>query len=157
MSKIAGTTNAQTTFLRAFRTAPGGPTPDQWPSATILRRWLRRPAFVRAIASVRDALRFQADFHLASAATAASATLAGPNPPESTPEVHRLSNLLRLAHLRDRFASQSAPTATAPESDDCEDSDNCEDAGDSDHHEEQYDIHRPDICKRITEPLNLNS
>ncbi|MGA2496353.1 MAG: hypothetical protein ABSH20_01345 [Tepidisphaeraceae bacterium] len=118
MPRIPGTSNAQTTFLRAFRIHPGGLPPDRWPSPAILRRWLRRPTFARALASVRDTLRLQADFHLASAATLASATLAGPNPPESAAAVHRLSNLLRLAHLRDRFASQSAPPAAESDFDD---------------------------------------
>lgn len=43
MPDIPGTSRAQTLFLRAFRKSPTGPTPDQWPSPAILRRWRRKP------------------------------------------------------------------------------------------------------------------
>jgi hypothetical protein len=42
MPRIAGTSDAQSRVLRTFHTCPGGPPPDQWPSPTIFRRWLRR-------------------------------------------------------------------------------------------------------------------
>ena len=50
MDNISGTSRLQTIFLRAFRLQPAGSTPDQWPSPAILRRWLRKPPFRRALA-----------------------------------------------------------------------------------------------------------
>ena len=67
MPDIPNTTRAQTIFLRAFRTNPGGPPPSLWPTPAILRKWLRRPGFLRALNSILDTLRFQSDFHLANA------------------------------------------------------------------------------------------
>src|SRR3954470_18479175 len=75
MPRIPGTTNAQTTFLRAFRTNPAGPPPEEWPAPAVLRRWLRRPAFQDALVTLREVLRFRTEFHLtAAAAQAAQAT-----------------------------------------------------------------------------------
>ena len=106
---MPGTTCAQTIFLRAFRLQPTGPTPDQWPSPAILRRWLRKPTIRRALASVQEALRLQSDFHLASAATRASAQLASlpePSPDQSPSEsIDTVESILRLAHVRQRFAA----------------------------------------------------
>src|SRR5437016_1673293 len=96
-------TRTQTLFLRAFRNSPAGPTPDQWPSPSILRRWLRSRAFVTALNSIRDALRFQLDFQLAAAAAQAAQILAAPGAQFSQLDLKRLSDLLRLAHLRQRF------------------------------------------------------
>jgi hypothetical protein len=106
MPRIPATTNAQSTFLRAFRTSPTGPAPDQWPSPAVFRRWLRRPAFATALRSLRDALRTQADFHLASAAAQAVQGLA--TQPELAPQdFRRLAELLRLAHQRQRFPTEA--------------------------------------------------
>jgi hypothetical protein len=106
MPRIPGTNDRQTTFLRAFRNNPSGPPPESWPSPAILRRWLRRPAFRAALDSLRQTLQFQSDFHLAAAASAAVQSLAAPDAPASS--ARRLENLLRLAHLRQRFTSQQA-------------------------------------------------
>ena len=96
MPDIPGTSRAQTLFLRAFHKNPNGPTPDQWPAPAILRRWLRKPNFRRALFSLLQTLRFQADFTLAAAATSASQSLA--NPGESARHSARLTALLRLSH-----------------------------------------------------------
>src|SRR5438046_4833789 len=98
MPRIHGTTNAMTTFLRAFRQSPAGPPPDQWPAPAVLRRWLRRPAFQQALVSLRHVLHFRAEFHLAAAAAQAALTLhqsAHPTPPPSQ---------------RDADAAHDAPT-----------------------------------------------
>ena len=63
MPNLRGTTNKQTLFLRAFRTHESGPPPEMWPSPSILRKRLRKPAFITALRSVQEALRFQTDFH----------------------------------------------------------------------------------------------
>jgi hypothetical protein len=106
MPNIPGTTRAQTSFLRAFRQNPAGPAPADWPSPAILRRWLRRPAFRRALQSVQDVLAFQADFHLTVAATHAARKLIATDDaasPLTHQDVRQLTQLLRLAHLRQRF------------------------------------------------------
>src|SRR5829696_6857655 len=109
MPDIPHTTRAQTLFLRAFRTSPTGPERSRWPAPAILRKWLRKPAFRKALASVRKALRFQADFHLANAATQAAQSLA--DNPELSPQ--DLNRLLRASHLRQRFTTDDpdAPPA----------------------------------------------
>ena len=96
----------QHSFLRAFVTNPSGPPADAWPSPAILRRWLRRPRFRAALNSVQLSIRFQTDFHIASAATSAARNL---DNAETAPTPKQLENILRLAHLRQRF------NATAPE------------------------------------------
>src|SRR5688572_12070892 len=108
MPRIAGTTNRQTTFLRAFRTNPAGPPPDQWPSPLILRKWLRRQAFRAALESLRDTHRFQTDFHLAAAASAAARKLSASSQDSalSTQDLKDLAHLLRLAHQRERHPTQ---------------------------------------------------
>src|ERR1044071_1098054 len=100
MPRIEGTTNAQSTFLRSFRSSPTGPAPSDWPTPAILRRWLRRPSFRKSLSSVQRALHFQADFHLASAATQAASRFATHDSGLSTQDLERL---LRLSHLRQRF------------------------------------------------------
>ena len=107
MSRITGTTHAQTLFLRAFRTNPAGPPPDAWPSPAILRKWLRRPAFRTALRSVQAALRFRADFHLAAAADNAAQRLTSAADPA---ELKKLADILRLAHLRQRFPAAADAT-----------------------------------------------
>jgi hypothetical protein len=111
MPRIRGTNNRQTTFLRAFRTSPTGPAADQWPSPALLRKWLRRPAFARALDTVLAALRFQTDFHLASAAAIAARALSDPNSPPDEQTTKRIAELLRLAHLRQRFPTLARPNA----------------------------------------------
>ncbi|HEV2296269.1 MAG TPA: hypothetical protein VGR35_20660 [Tepidisphaeraceae bacterium] len=48
---------------------------EHWPSPAILRRWLRRPGFVQAMQSIRDAIRYQADFQLLTAVGSAAHVL----------------------------------------------------------------------------------
>src|SRR6185436_1553315 len=76
MPDLSGTSRAQTIFLRAFRSNPFGPPPDQWPSPAVLRRWLRRPAFRAAMYTVRAALAWQSDHQLAAASAHAASALA---------------------------------------------------------------------------------
>jgi hypothetical protein len=108
MPDIAGTSRAQTLFLRSFRKSPYGPPQDQWPTPAVLRRWLRKPAFRNALQSLREVLRFQIDFDLASAAAQAARRLTHPTPGADLThqDVKRLSDLLRLAHLRQRFPAE---------------------------------------------------
>ena len=100
MPRINGTSRRQTLFLRAFRTNPAGPAPADWPSPAILRKWLRKPAFIAALRSVQAALRFQTDFQLSSAANNAARRLANHDADLTTQDLNRL---LRHAHLRQRF------------------------------------------------------
>src|SRR5512132_4206600 len=112
MPDIKGTTRAMTLFLRTFRTSPTGPAPADWPSPAIMRKWLRRPGFRRALTSVRETLRFQSDFQVSNAATRAARKLCADDADLST---HDLGRLLRLSHLRHRFANHdhADPDATA--------------------------------------------
>jgi len=118
MPRVKGTTDAQSSFLRACAKSPAGLPAERWPSAVTMRRWLRRPGFRAALQGIRDTLRVQADLHLASAATAAAKRLAdvvssaAMDAVDSAEQlkatrdlVHSLSSLLRLAHLRQRFAT----------------------------------------------------
>jgi hypothetical protein len=118
MPRVPETTDRQTLFLRAFRTNPAGPDPADWPSPAILRRWLRKPAFIAALRSVQTALRFQTDFQLSSAANNAARKLAHHDADLSTQDLNRL---LRHAHLRQRFnlnADVAKPTHARDENDD---------------------------------------
>ena len=108
MSDFTGTTRAQTLFLRAFHKHPHGPPPDLWPSPAVLRKWLRRPAFRRALMSLRDANRFRSAHHLSRSAAEASTLLHGylqnePGFELEDQQVSFLSNLLRLSQSADRF------------------------------------------------------
>jgi hypothetical protein len=111
MPDIAGTTRAQTLFLRSFRTSPTGPAPADWPSPAILRKWLRKPAFRRTLATIRQTLQFQSDFQLASATTTAARKLLTD---DANLTNHDLGRLLRLAHLRQRFADPDPNAPTTP-------------------------------------------
>jgi DNA-directed RNA polymerase specialized sigma24 family protein len=113
MPRIPGTTNAQTTFLRAFRSNPAGPPPADWPTPSLLRRWLRRPAFCRALDSLQRAHRFRADFLLTTAATHAAERL-NDQAGALADDPRRLAELLRLAHVRHRFADTPATPAAPP-------------------------------------------
>src|SRR5687768_3265340 len=108
MTHIKGTTRRQTIFLRAFAKNPYGPPPDQWPSPVVLRRWLKRRGFCGAMNSILRALRYQADFHLtAAAATGAHVlhgTLHGGDPVTGRKQIEALIHLLRMSHIRHRFA-----------------------------------------------------
>jgi hypothetical protein len=111
-------TRAQSIFLRAFHNNPDGPSPDDWPSPAIFRRWLRSHRFRIALQTVRDAMRVRADLHLSAASSAAAHTLqsvlaATPTNPDALVDRHlqlnALTHLLRLAHLRQRFPSDPPP------------------------------------------------
>jgi len=79
MPRIEGLTNQQSAFLRAFRRTTAGPPPQRWPTPTVLRRWLTKPAFRRALSEIREAIEFQTRFHLVSASpSAAYALVASP-------------------------------------------------------------------------------
>lgn len=120
MRTMKGMTKTQTIFLRAFRDNPLGPPPSEWPSGAVLKRWLRKEKFRHALQGVRDALRFQADLHLAAASTSAAQVLqqcarmnAAPDGKPETLDADQLKTLnarmasmvqlLRMAHLRARF------------------------------------------------------
>ncbi|MCY2951140.1 MAG: hypothetical protein NTU53_04080 [Planctomycetota bacterium] len=115
MIKTAPITRRQTIFLRSLlKNAPDSST---WPSPTILRRWLRRPAFLRALNSLRLTLNYTSDLLLAYAATYAALALQ----PSATPDHSTIENqkskidLLKLSHLRQRFpAAIPAPTPRSP-------------------------------------------
>jgi len=116
MANIRGTTRAQTKFLRAFRTDPTGPGIEKWPSPAILRRWLRRPGFVQAMRAMRDAMRYQADFQLLAAAASAAHALhdAVASPDDAKRDARQMkamSDLMKLAHVRQRFAPEDPPPA----------------------------------------------
>jgi hypothetical protein len=113
MPRIDGTTNAQSTFLRAFRSHPAGPPPDQWPAPAILRRWLRSPAFCHALHTLRQTLQFRSEFQLACAATQATSALATNDPQRPAQEAYRLLHLLRIAHQRDRFPRRTTGVYSA--------------------------------------------
>jgi hypothetical protein len=74
---------------------------------------MRRPTFARAMESILASLRFQTDFHLASAAAIAVKSLANPNTPPDESTTRYIAELLRLAHLRQRFPT--LPDSPAPE------------------------------------------
>src|SRR5438046_2611343 len=106
---------AQLLFLRKCHQDPFGLSHDDWPNPTVFRRWMRKPGFRVAVQGVRDALRFQADLHLAAAAAAAAKSMASvmtsdqplsgrENLKDAKDQVQALMQLLRLAHLRQRFS-----------------------------------------------------
>src|ERR1041385_5508561 len=113
MSDIPGTTRAQTKFLRAMSKNPSGPPPELWPSPSALRRWLRRPGFLKALQSVRETLFFQADIHLAYTANSAFQALkhALANLP-SDPDLRKLQNA--TIHAASRLARISHPRQQNP-------------------------------------------
>jgi hypothetical protein len=112
MADIPGTTRAQTNFLRACTKDPWGLTPSDWPNAITFRRWMRRATFRKAIKGVRNALRFQADLHLAAASAAAAQALnqslvSGVDIQKlatQREQIQYLTTLLRLSHVRERFS-----------------------------------------------------
>jgi hypothetical protein len=104
-------TTRQSIFLRSLLNS--APDPTAWPSPTILRRWLRRPAFLRALDTLRLALNYASDLLVAYAASSAALALHQPQDPDAKTD-HQKSklDLIRLSHLRQRFpAITPAPTA----------------------------------------------
>lgn len=108
MPYIKGMTGTQTVFLRACAKHPNGPPADQWPSPVVLRRWLKRPGFCEAMNSILRALRYQADFHLTAAAASGAVrlheTLEVGDLPAVKKQIESLVQLLRMSHIRHRFA-----------------------------------------------------
>jgi hypothetical protein len=122
MPKYDDKTAAQALFLRAFRENPAGPSPDKWPTPGTFRRWLKKASFRKDLAAIRDALRFQADLHVATAAAHAAKSLQaslGPAPIDAdtgatlATQLKAITDLLRLAHLRQRFPADADPDAHA--------------------------------------------
>jgi hypothetical protein len=127
MTNDTPVTRAQTNFLRAFRENPTGPAPADWPAPGVLRRWLKDKRFRKSLTAVRDAIRFQTDFHLAAAASTAAravqtnvgSTLDAALDPAALADLSKtlksLTDLLRLAHLRERYTTpRPAAPAAAP-------------------------------------------
>ena len=112
MPRIAGTSDAQSRFLRTFHTCPGGPPPDQWPSPAIFRRWLRRPGFKRAFDSLQQTLRIQTEFHLAAAATNAAQRLAADH--RDLEVSLPIGNVLSLVRSTRQSSGHHSPAATRP-------------------------------------------
>jgi hypothetical protein len=108
METKGNVTRAQTKFLRGFVANPAGPPPEQWPSPVVLRRWLKRPGFCGAMNSILRALRYQADFHLTAAAASGANLLHGAvhggDALEARKHIEALIHLLRMNHIRQRFA-----------------------------------------------------
>jgi hypothetical protein len=128
MSVYKGTTHAMTKFLRACSKNPLGPAPEDWPTATILRRWLRRKSFRRAFLTIQESHRLRSDFHLSAAGSYAAhslelltqnntlATLDDQSKIENQKsKILSASTVLRLSHLRQRF-SPSDPSIENPKS-----------------------------------------
>ena len=118
MPNIAGTTRVQSNFLRALREDPSLPA-DHWPTPFLFRKWLRRPAFRRALMSLRDANRFRSAYHLSRSAADASTLLYGYLRNEKgydleSDQVTFLSNLLRLSQSADRLDPPQRPKPTQP-------------------------------------------
>src|SRR5690242_19187323 len=117
MSDATPVSRAQKLFLRAFRQNPTGPAPADWPTPGVLRRWLKSRRFKKALVATRDAIRLQTDFHLASAASSAARALQTTITPATAADLDAstltdlaktlksLTDLLRLAHLRERFTT----------------------------------------------------
>jgi len=55
----------QKAFLRKMRNDPDGLPQEQWPQAVVLRRWLRKPRFKRALKSLRETFAAEIDVMLA--------------------------------------------------------------------------------------------
>jgi len=127
MTDPTPTTRAQELFLEAFRQSPAGPAPADWPTPGVLRRWLKSRRFKKALTATRDAIRLQTDFHLASAASSAARALQTTITPATTADLDpaaladlyrtlkSLTDLLRLAHLRERFTTPPRGRTAAPE------------------------------------------
>ena len=76
MPRVEGLSNEQTSLLRAFRHGGGAsPPPQRWPRPTVLRRWMAKPAFRRALQEIREAMELQTGVHLSGAAIDAAYAL----------------------------------------------------------------------------------
>ena len=76
MPRMAGLSNEQSAFLRAFRRSPAGPPPARWPPPRVLRRWLTKTAFREALGEIRRAVEFQTNLRLTIASIDAADVLA---------------------------------------------------------------------------------
>lgn len=129
MPRIQDCSNAQSKFLRNLHHHPTEITSRNIPAAAVLRRWLRKPGFRNALASLSGAMSVQADLQLSAAAASAAGALqrALSVEPEGDDtavhqqimaqreQIHSLVQLLRVAHVRQRFASlDSSLRACAP-------------------------------------------
>ena len=118
MPDLKGTTRAQTLFLRAFVKDPCGPPAEEWPSPVVLRRWLKRPGFCGAMNSILRTLRYQADFHLTAAAASGAhvlhGTVRGGDVADLRKKIEALTQLLRMSHIRHRFADPLPEPKRAP-------------------------------------------
>src|SRR5258706_724129 len=131
MSNPEDKTAAQTLFLGACKDNPTGPPPQDWPAPGNFRRWLKKESFRKALASIRDALRFQADPHVATAAAQAAKSLQAALPAAApldldaaaqlTTQLKAITDLLRLAHLRQRFPADAAPAQSSADPSDSSD------------------------------------
>ena len=108
MPDFKGTTRAQTIFLRKFVKHPGGPPASEWPSPVVLRRWLKRRGFCGAMNSILRSMRYTADFHLTAAAASGAnllhSSVDSGDPAEARKQIESLIALLRMSHIRHRFA-----------------------------------------------------
>jgi hypothetical protein len=81
-----------------------------WPRAATMRRWLRTPLFLRAMLTLRESMRFEADFILAGTAMRSAKLLAGMldeyNCDEKRYDLDKrmasLVRVLRTEHIRQR-------------------------------------------------------
>ncbi len=112
-----GLTRAQTYFLQAYLRRPLGPNAELWPAPGVMRKWLRSAPFRRAMTSVREVQRMQAEMHLTAASVAAARAMqdlvggavSDPTVLEAqSKHVTALTNILRLTHVWQRFATQHA-------------------------------------------------
>ena len=109
-------TNSQYWFLRCVRRHPEGVPMSHWPRAATLRRWMRRPLFVRAMITLRETLRFESDFILAGTATRAAKLLSGMLDEYNFDGEHKdfdkratsLVRVLRAEHSRQRETKRAA-------------------------------------------------
>ncbi len=65
----------QLTFLRNLREHPHGLPLEEWPSTTVLRRWMRRPRFRMAVKSLAKTFQTQTDLLLSGSAARAAMML----------------------------------------------------------------------------------
>ena len=116
MPRIEGTSNRQSSFLRAFRLHHGGPPPEAWPSPAILRRWLRHHGFRRAFTDLQRTLKTALSFQslttgLAAAQSLHHALVSPPAPdPDLNPEPRTLNPSQRLELHRERLRNRTALT-----------------------------------------------
>jgi hypothetical protein len=134
MPRVKGTTsNCQSAFLRAFCRGLAGPAPHEWPSPAILRKWLRKDGFRKALLSLRGTIRFERNLHILAASLHGARNLHDAVHPRTKSRklpahTHKAStDLLRLTHqppaptkprVRTRPAPESSGPGTAPPADD---------------------------------------